>query len=95
MAMAMCERVSRLAEAFRRGVFAQIRISALNALLTDIYLASWLPAMGVSLPFTKTMVIVTFFVGLLPALGNLISNTIIVIISLSHLLQVAIGSLGF
>jgi predicted PurR-regulated permease PerM len=41
------------------------------------------------------MVIVTFFVGLLPVLGNLISNTIIVIISLSHSLHVAAGSLGF
>jgi len=95
LAQAMCERVSRLAEAFRRVVFAQIRISALNALLTAIYLMIILPSFGVQLPFTKTMVIVTFFVGLLPVLGNLISNSIIVIISLSHSLQVAIGSLGF
>ena len=95
LAQAMCERVTRLAEAFRRVVFAQIRISALNALLTAIYLMIILPSFGVQLPFTKTMVIVTFFVGLLPVLGNLISNSIIVIISLSHSLQVAIGSLGF
>ncbi len=95
LAQAMCERVSRLAEAFRRVVFAQIRISALNALLTAIYLMAVLPLFGVHLPFTKTMVIVTFFVGLLPVLGNLISNTIIVIISLSHSLHVALGSLGF
>ena len=95
LAQAMCERVSRLAEAFRRVVFAQIRISALNALLTAIYLMIILPSFGVQLPFTKTMVIVTFFVGLLPVLGNLISNSIIVIISLSHSLQVAIGSVGF
>ena len=95
LAMAMCERVSRLAEAFRRVVFAQIRISILNAILTAIYLIIVLPALGVHLPFTKTMVIVTFFVGLLPVLGNLISNTIIVIISLSHSLQAALGSLVF
>ena len=95
LALAMCERVSRLADAFRRVVFAQIRISALNAMLTAIYLIVVLPALGVNLPFTKTMVIVTFIVGLLPVLGNLISNTVIVIISLSHSLQVAIGSLGF
>lgn len=95
LAMAMCERVTRLAESFRRVVFAQIRISALNAILTAIYLIVVLPALGVHLPFTKTMVIVTFFVGLLPVLGNLISNTIIVIISLSHSLQVALGSLVF
>ena len=38
---------------------------------------------------------VTFLVGLLPVIGNLISNTVIVIISLSHSLQVAGGSLAF
>jgi predicted PurR-regulated permease PerM len=91
----MCERVHRLGEAFRRVVFAQVRISALNALLTAIYLAGVLPALGVELPFVKTMILVTFVVGLLPVLGNLISNTVIVIISLSHSLYVAAGSLAF
>lgn len=95
LAQAMCERVSRLGEAFRRVVFAQVRISALNALLTGIYLLLVLPAFDVHLPFTKTMIIVTFVVGLLPVLGNLVSNTIIVIISLSHSLHVAAASLVF
>ena len=95
LAQAMCERAHRLGEAFRRVVFAQIRISALNALLTAIYLAGILPALGVELPFVKTMILVTFVVGLLPVLGNLISNTVIVIISLSHSLYVAAGSLAF
>jgi predicted PurR-regulated permease PerM len=95
LAQALCERAHRLAEAFRRVVFAQVRISALNALLTWIYLVLILPAFGVQLPFVKTMVLVTFVVGLLPVLGNLVSNSIIVIISLSHSLYVAAGSLAF
>lgn len=95
LAQAMCERVNRLGDAFRRVVFAQIRISALNALLTGIYLMVALPAFGVQLPFTKTMIVVTFIVGLLPVLGNLVSNTVIVIISLSHSLAIAVASLGF
>ena len=95
LARAMSERAHRLGEAFRRVVFAQIRISALNALLTGIYLMIVLPALGVHLPFTKTMVLVTFLVGLLPVLGNLISNTVIVVISLSHSIGVAAGSLAF
>ncbi len=95
LAQAMCERVHRLGEAFRRVVFAQVRISGLNALLTAIYLMGVLPAFGVQLPFTKTMVVVTFIVGLLPVLGNLVSNTVIVVISLSHSLNVAFASLAF
>ncbi len=95
MAQAMCERVNRLGGAFRRVVFAQMRISALNALLTGIYLLLVLPAFGVHLPFTKTMIVVTFLVGLMPVLGNLVSNTVIVIISLSNSLYIAAASLGF
>lgn len=95
LAQAMSERAHRLGEAFRRVVFAQVRISALNALLTAIYLLLVLPAFGVTLPFTKTMIIVTFLVGLLPVLGNLISNSVIVVISLSHSLHAAAGSLAF
>jgi len=95
LTQAMSERVHRLGDAFRRVVFAQVRISALNAVLTGVYLLLVLPAFGVHLPFTKTMIVVTFLVGLLPVLGNLISNTVIVIISLSHSPQAAAASLGF
>lgn len=95
MAQAMCERVHRLGDAFRRVVFAQMRISALNALLTGIYLLLVLPSFGVHLPFTKTMIVVTFIVGLMPVLGNLVSNTVIVVISLSNSLYIAAASLAF
>lgn len=95
LAQALSERAHRLGDAFRRIVFAQIRISALNTLLTGLYLAAVLPAFGVSLPFTKTMIVVTFVVGLIPVLGNLISNSVIVIVSLSQSLNVAAASLAF
>lgn len=95
LARALSQCTARLAEAFRRVVFAQVRISALNTLLTAIYLVIVLPLFGVHLPLTKTMILITFLVGLLPVIGNLISNTVIVVISLSYSLPVAIGSLAF
>lgn len=95
LAAALAERCRRLADAFRRIVFAQIRISALNTVFTGIYLMVALPMFGVNLPLTKTMVIVTFFAGLLPVIGNLISNTVIVIVSLAHSPQAAVASLVF
>ena len=39
--------------------------------------------MGIHLPLIKTMIAITFLVGLLPVIGNLISNTVIVVVSLS------------
>jgi len=95
LARAMETRVTLLGRAFRRVVFGQVRISALNTLLTGIYLAAILPMFGVNLPLVKTMIAVTFIVGLLPVLGNLISNTVIFLISLSVSLYVAIASLLF
>lgn len=94
-ARALAERVGRLGLAFRRVVFAQVRIAALNAAFTAIYLVLILPLAGVHLPLTKTLIGVTFIAGLLPVAGNLISNTAIVVVSLSHSLGVAIGSLVF
>ena len=95
LAKALAERVFCLGEAFRRIVFAQVRISAINTALTALYLAVALPIFGISLPLTKTMIVVTFVVGMLPVLGNLFSNTVIFIISLAHSPFVAISSLSF
>jgi predicted PurR-regulated permease PerM len=95
LAMALAERARRLADAFRRIVFAQVRISAINTTLTGLYLVVLLPLFGVNLPLTKTMIAITFVVGLLPVIGNLISNSVIVIVSLSHSPDMGLASLGF
>jgi predicted PurR-regulated permease PerM len=95
LAEALGARVALLGRAFRRVVFAQFRISLLNTTLTAIYLLFVLPALGVHLPLLKTMIAVTFVAGLLPVLGNLISNTVIFVVSLSSSLLAAVGSLVF
>ncbi len=95
LARALQERASRVAEAFRRVVFAQVRISAINTILTALFLFVALPLAGVHIPLAKTILVITFIVGLLPVVGNLISNTIIVILSLSVSLSAAIASLVF
>jgi len=95
LARALAERADRLGNAFRRIVFAQLRISALNTALTAIYLVAVLPSFGIKLPLIKTMIAVTFIAGLLPVIGNLISNTVIVVVSLSYSLGAAFGSLAF
>ena len=76
-------------------VFAQVRISALNTALTGFYLLVVVPWIGIQLPLTKTMIAVTFIAGLLPVIGNLISNTVIVVTSLAYSFAVATASLVF
>jgi len=95
LARSMAERTTRLGQSFRRVVFAQVRISAINTFFTWVYLAVVLPALYIDLPLTKTLIAVTFLCGLLPVLGNIISNTVIVIVSLSHSWELAAASLAF
>lgn len=92
---ALTLRVTRLAEAFRRVILAQVPISAINTGLTAIYLTVVLPCCGVELPFKKTLIAVTFLVGLLPVVGNLVSNAAIFLVSLRFSFAVAAGSLGY
>jgi len=95
LATAIAERARRFTRSFRRVVFAQVRIAALNTFLTWLYLGATLPLLGISIPYVKTLIALTFVVGMLPVIGNLISNTVIVVISLSVTLQVAGASLLF
>lgn len=95
LAAALHERVANLNNAFRQIVFAQVRIAAINAIFTAIFLLIVLPLAGIHLPLSKSMIAITFFAGLLPVIGNLISNTVIVIVGLSHSLHTAIAALIF
>lgn len=95
LAAALLERARKLSTAFHRIVFAQVRISAINTFLTALYLVVALPLCGIHLPLTKTLVALTFITGLLPVVGNLISNTVIVVVSLSHSPELGLTSLVF
>ena len=95
LAVALMGRIERLGDAFRQVVFAQVRISLLNTALTALYLGMVLPWAGIHLPFTKTLIALTFLTGLLPIVGNLMSNSVIFILSLAHSPAVALGSLAY
>ncbi len=92
---ALLRRIDRFGDAFRRVVFAQVRIAAINSFLTWLYLGVVLPMMGYELPYTKVLIGVTFMAGLLPVIGNLVSNSVIVTVSLSMSFMLALTSLAF
>ncbi len=91
----IAQHAARLASAFQRVVFAQFWISLINTFFTWLYLDVVLRLFGVDLPLVKILVVLTFVVGLLPIIGNLISNTAIVIVCLSQGLPVALASLVY
>ncbi|PVZ43298.1 AI-2E family transporter [Pseudomonas sp. CC120222-01a] len=95
LAAALFERLNLLVQAFRNIVFAQIKISMLNTAFTGIFLAVVMPLFGVHLPLTKTLIVLTFLLGLLPVIGNLMSNTLITIVGMSLSIWVAAAALGY
>jgi predicted PurR-regulated permease PerM len=95
LALALQARVALLAEMFHRVVFAQVKISLINTVFTGLYLALILPLFGIDLPLVKSMIAITFIAGLIPVIGNIVSNTVIVIVSLSYSMHIAVISLAY
>ncbi len=88
-----CEEIALRFRAFYRSfatvMGAQIIISAINTGLTSIFV------LAVGLPHAVVVIGFTFLCGLLPVVGNLISNTLIVGISFTLSPQMALASLLF
>ncbi|CEL12533.1 putative permease [Candidatus Portiera aleyrodidarum] len=80
---ALLQRSIIFSKAFHNVVFAQLKISLVNTILSAIFLLLFVPLFNVYLPLTKTLILITFIMGLIPLIGNIISNLLIFIVSLS------------
>ena len=68
---------------------AQVIIAAINSVLTGIF------ALVVGLPYAPVVIGMTFLCGLLPVIGNIIGNTIVVGIGFTVSPRMAITALIF
>ncbi len=88
-----CESISERFELFYNSFVtvmgAQILISTINTLLTSIFL------FAAHVPNAPVLVGVTFLCGMLPVVGNLVSNTVIVVISFTISAKMALAALIF
>lgn len=88
-----CDEVARRFRDFYRSfatvMGAQITISLINTALTAIFL------LVTRIPHAPLLVAVTFLCGLIPIVGNLVSNTIIIFVALTVSLKLAISALVF
>ena len=74
---------------FERILGAQVIIALINTALTLVFL------IAVGMPYIPFLVLATFVFGILPIIGNLISNTIIVGTALTLSPQLALMTLAF
>src|SRR6201981_21004 len=88
-----CDEVSTRFRDFYRSfatvMGAQLTISLINTTLTAIFL------LAVHMPHAALLIAVTFLCGLVPIVGNLVSNTVIVFVALTVSLKLAISALIF
>ena len=82
-------RFSSLYRSFATVMGAQMVISGINTALTSVFI------FAVSLPYAPLVIGVTFLCGLLPVVGNLMSNTVIVAIAFTVSPQMALAALIF
>ena len=87
------QKFDELIMGFNDVFFAQVKISSINTILTSVFLLGILPILGHPLPMAWTVVLITFCAGLFPVVGNLVSNIVIVLLSLTHGLGISILSL--
>ena len=88
-----CDEVSSRFRDFYRSfatvMGAQITISLINTALTAIFL------LAIRMPHAPLLIAVTFLCGLVPIVGNLVSNTINTLVALTVSLKLAISALVF
>jgi predicted PurR-regulated permease PerM len=82
-------RFAALYQSFATVIGAQLAISAINTVLTGAFVTA------VGLPHAMVVVGVTFLCGLIPVIGNLISNTVIVGIGFTVSPKMALAALVF
>ncbi len=86
---ALAQRFRTLYDSFQTVMGAQIIISGINTVLTAIFVLS------LGFPYAIVIIGATFICGLLPVVGNIISNTVVVLVGFTVSPQLALGALVF
>jgi predicted PurR-regulated permease PerM len=87
-------RFANFFKSFHMVMGAQVVISLVNTIFTGLFIFS-LSLFDVPMPYSFVIIMITFLCGLLPIIGNLISNTVIFCIGLTQSVQLGVISLSY
>ena len=88
-------RISIFFKVVTEVLFAQVKISLFNTIFTAIYFFIILRLFDIDMPYAKSLILLSFLFGLIPVLGNLIINFLVVALSITVSFKLAIFSLLF
>ncbi|WP_239349662.1 AI-2E family transporter [Snodgrassella communis] len=92
---ALKDGIDRLILVFQYVAFSQVIIALFNTIMTAIFLLVVLPLFGIHLPFSKSLILATFILGLIPIIGNLIVNTIMCLVAFTISFWIAVIVLAY
>jgi predicted PurR-regulated permease PerM len=92
---ALKDGLNRLILVFQYVAFSQVVIALFNTIMTAIFLLIVLPLFGIHMPFSKSLILATFILGLIPIIGNLIVNTIMFLVAFTISFWIAVIVLGY
>lgn len=81
-------------KSFHTVMGAQVLISLVNTFFTGVFIYS-LSLFGSPMPYSFVIIVITFLCGLLPIIGNLMSNTVIFCIGLTQSVQLGFIALSY
>lgn len=74
---------------------AQVYVSIWNTFCTAVFIYGILPAFDVVLPFRELLLMFTAVASLIPAAGNIMANTLILVLTIRYGVFVALGSVMY
>lgn len=95
LAASLLRRAASLGETFNHVFRAQLFIALFNACCTGLLLWVLLPLFDVQLPYRGPLVVLTFVLGLIPIVGNLVVNGVLAAVGSTVSISVACGCLLF
>ncbi|HEX4856914.1 MAG TPA: AI-2E family transporter [Limnobacter sp.] len=92
LAEAWLQTLEKYVRCFTLLMGAQVYVSIWNTFCTAIFIYGVLPAFDVVLPFRELLLMFTAVASLIPAAGNIMANTLILVLTIRYGVFVALGS---
>jgi predicted PurR-regulated permease PerM len=92
LADAWLQTLEKYVRCFTLLMGAQVYVSIWNTFCTAVFIYGILPAFDVVLPFRELLLMFTAVASLIPAAGNIMANTLILVLTIRYGVFVAMGS---
>ena len=88
-------RGGKLADLFTQIVVGQFFVACANTLFAALFMLAILPLFGQSMPWVGALLVMTLTLSMIPAAGNVMTNTVVTLVALTVGPGLAVASLSY